>query len=155
MIQAVEPDYEHLINRTIKKLNIPFGMLDEARSHALLIVATALGEFDPSKGVPLEAFICTSIRWGILNWQSREYKQNHAPEDAWATTPDTILPRIHLQEVVGAAKACLDRSEYLALIGSALGLYNHELSRALRMNGKQLEELKNIAREKLMRELGL
>lgn len=136
------------------KIRVPPHQYDEALSEGLVALTLGYQRYRPELGIPIGAWLSKCIRWGLRNWQRVECHQIQSETiseqcQMYVDGFSSIL----LAETLITAKRALTEDEYTALIGKALGMRINELSTKLHLNGKQINELAEEAREKLRKEL--
>lgn len=147
-----------LVHSTIRRLNVPTYLHDEAYSEGLVLLAVAAPHYDPERGVPEGAYLAQRLRWGLKDWMHREIRHVACQLDEGQrgySHEDAIEARRALDRLIYVAARKLNAPEYVALLGAVYGASQTELSSILRKNGTQLEALRQSARLKLTHELRL
>lgn len=145
--------YQDLVPRIVRKLNFPEHQRDEAHSEGLVVLVVAAQAYEPSYGVPPEAYLFMRLRWDLTSWRRRQ----HAEEclgDLDVPYDCPLVEHAHLTETLEACEHLSDK-QYVALLGSALGYTQVELCRWLHSNGVGVKQLKTLARQRLTQMLGL
>lgn len=172
-MEAVDPaQHLALAHRVIGQMGLYGDMKEEAYSESLVLITEAAQSFDPSKGVPVAAWLAKNIRWGLATWISKQkttysidsptFQKGIERENGFPIIPtplqareaseEAISRRIELSDLLGRMQVLLTSDERLVLLYHAVGYKGIEIAKMSGMSPVQISLLKTAAQKKLRQE---
>lgn len=143
-------EYLKQLDNMIIHLNVPYHMRDEAYSEGLVIIAEAMMDYDPERGVPEPAWINKRLKWRLFSWMKSEFVRSDIyPLFETDTSPMSTESSAMLNDLLYRMINLSNLKERTALIASVCGYHPSEISSMLRVNGQQLKQLVTSARNQL------
>lgn len=155
MVSEVDPaQHLALAHRVIGQMGLYGDMKEEAYSESLVLITEAAQSFDPSRGVPVAAWLAKNIRWGLATWVAKQ----KATVELNAKTPvkaseEALSARTELTLLLGRMQKLLTTDERLVLLYHAAGYKGIEIAKMSGMSPVQVSLLKTAAQRKLRDEV--
>jgi RNA polymerase sigma factor (sigma-70 family) len=120
---------------------------DEAFSEGLVALTEAAQTYDPSRNVPVAAWLARNIRWSIKSWRLRQTYSQVIPIETQAK--DDMVSNAEFHEFLGQIQNLLNPRDQLILLATMLGYNGKEIGEFIGQDTMFVSRAKRRIRERL------